>query len=72
MTNKRLKTLLKKAEEVTSASHHPCHAPNPIDDRTLDAPLFPPINQWGQLPYPLEDHYYAQTRAQQTAVLSTT
>ena len=54
VTNKRLKTLFKNAEEVTSASHHPCHAPNPIDDRTLDAPLFPPINQWGQLPYPIE------------------
>ena len=54
VTHKRLKTLFKNAEEVTSASHHPCHAPKPIDDRTLDAPLFPPINQWGQLPYPIE------------------
>ena len=54
VTHKRLKTLFKDAEEVTAASHHPCHAPKPIDDRTLDAPLFPPINQWGQLPYPLE------------------
>ena len=54
VTNKRLKTLFKNAEEVTAASHHPCLAPNPIDDRTLDAPLFPPINQWGHLPYPLE------------------
>ena len=54
VTNKRLKTLFKNAEEVTSASHHPCHAPKPIDDRTLDAPLFPPINQWGHLPYPIE------------------
>ena len=53
-THKRLKTLFKDAEEVTSASHHPCHAPKPIDDRTLDAPLFPPINQWGQLPFPIE------------------
>ena len=52
--HKRLKTLFKDAEEVTSASHHPCHAPKPIDDRTLEAPLFPPINQWGQLPFPLE------------------
>ena len=52
--HKRLKTFFKDAEEVTSASHHPCHAPKPIDDRTLDAPLFPPINQWGQLPFPIE------------------
>jgi len=28
--------------------------PQPIDARTLDAPLFPPINQWGHLPYPIE------------------
>ena len=54
VTNKRVKKLLKDAEEVTSASHHPCHAPNPIDDRTMDAPLFTPINQWGQLPFPIE------------------
>ena len=54
VTHKRLKTLFKNAEEVTAASHHPCHAPKPIDDRTLDAPLFPPINQWGQLPHPIE------------------
>ena len=54
VTHKRLKTLLKNAEEVTPDSHHPCHAPKPIDAGTLNAPLFPPINQWGQLPYPIE------------------
>ena len=54
VTHKRLKALFKDAEEVTADSHHPCHIPKPIDDRTLDAPLFPPINQWGQLPYPIE------------------
>jgi hypothetical protein len=53
-THKRLKTLFKDAEEVTADSHHPCSAPKPIDPRTLDAPLFPPINQWGHLPYPIE------------------
>ena len=52
--HKRLKTFFKNVEEVTSASHHSCQAPRPFDDRTLDAPLFPPINQWGQLPYPIE------------------
>ncbi len=51
--HKRLPALLKKAEEVTADSHHPCHAPKPIDARTLDAPLFPPINQWGHLPLPI-------------------
>ena len=54
VTGKRVKKLLKDAEEATPASHHSCHAPHPIDDRTLDAPLFPPINQWGQMPYPIE------------------
>jgi len=45
-----VKKLLRDAEVVTVAGHHPCHAPKPIDDKTLDAPLFPPINQWGHLP----------------------
>jgi len=48
-----VKKLLKDAEEVTSASHLPCQAPKPIDDKTLDAVLFPPINQWGHLPLPI-------------------
>ncbi len=52
--HKNVKTLLKKAEVVSADSHHSCHVPKPIDDKTLDAPLFPPINQWGQLPYPIE------------------
>ncbi len=52
--HKRLKTLFKDAKEVTPDSHHPCHAPKPIDDKTLDVPLFPPINQWGHLPFPIE------------------
>ena len=52
--HKRLKTLFKDAEEVTPDSHHPCHAPKPIDLQTLEAVLFPPINQWGHLPFPLE------------------
>ena len=54
VTHKRVKKLLKDADEVTSDSHHSCQAPKPIDGRTLDAPLFPPINQWGHLPFPLE------------------
>ena len=52
--HKSVKDLLKKAEEVTADSHHSCQVPKPIDDKTLEAPLFPPINQWGHLPYPLE------------------
>jgi len=48
-----LKTLLKDAEVVTAGSHHPCRNPKPIDDRTLDSVLFPPINQWRHLPLPI-------------------
>ncbi len=51
--HKRVKKLLKDAEEVTGASHHSCRSPKPIDARILDAPLFPPINQWGHLPLPI-------------------
>ena len=53
-THKRVKALFKDAEEVTADSHHPCRSPKPIDPRTLEAVLFPPINQWGQMPFPLE------------------
>jgi hypothetical protein len=52
-TFKSVKTLLKDAKVVMPGSHHPCHAPKPIDDRTLDTVLFPPINQWGHLPLPI-------------------
>jgi len=51
--HRRVKKLLKDAKEVTSDSHHSCQAPRPIDDKTLDAVLFPPINQWGHLPLPI-------------------
>ncbi len=53
-TFKSVKKLLKDTKAVTTASHHPCHAPKPFDPRTSDAVLFPPINQWGQMPFPLE------------------
>ena len=53
-THKRVKALFKKAEEVTADSHHPCRSPKPIEPRTLEAVLFPPINQWGQMLFPLE------------------
>ena len=52
VTHKRVTKLLKDAKEVTAASHHSCQAPQPFDDRTLDVLLFPPINQWGQMPFP--------------------
>ncbi len=52
--HKSLPDLLKKAEVVTADGHHPCHTPKPIDDKTMNAVLFPPINRWGQMPFPLE------------------
>jgi hypothetical protein len=52
-TNQALADLLTGAEEVTAASHHPCQAPKPFDDRTLAVALFPPINRWGHLPEPI-------------------
>jgi hypothetical protein len=53
-THKSVKTLIEKAKAVTADGYHPCHTPKLIDQRTLEAPLLPPINQWGQMPYPLE------------------
>jgi len=53
-TFKSVKALFKDADSVTADSHHPCRSPKPIDRRTLEAVLFPPINQWGQMPFPLE------------------
>ena len=52
--HKNVKTLLEKAEVVSADSHHSCQVPKPIDPRTLKVVLFPPINQWGHLPYPIE------------------
>jgi len=51
--HKNVKKLLKHAEGATAGSHHPCLEPKPIDDRTLGAPMFPPINQWRHLPLPI-------------------
>jgi hypothetical protein len=53
VTFKSVKKLLKDADVVTAASHHPCRSPKPVDDKTLYAPLFPAINQWGHLPLPI-------------------
>ena len=41
--------LTQKAKDVSENSHHPCKAPQPIDPRTLEVSLFPPIDQWGHL-----------------------
>jgi hypothetical protein len=41
--------LTHRAKDVTENSHHPCRTPQPIDPKTLQVSLFPPINQWGHL-----------------------
>ncbi len=41
--------LTQKAKGVSEHSHHPCKAPQPIDPKTLEVSLFPPIDQWGHL-----------------------
>jgi len=46
--------LLKNAHQVTAASRHPCRSPKPIRAKTSPVSLFPPINQWGHLPLPLQ------------------
>ncbi len=42
--------LLKRAKDVTDASHHPCRHPKPIDDKTLAVPLFPTDQPMGTPP----------------------
>jgi len=41
--------LTNRAKEVTENSQHPCRVPQPIDPKTLEVSLFPPIDQWGHL-----------------------
>ena len=53
-THKRVRTLIEKAKEVTADGEHSCRSPKPIDPRTSQVVLLPPINQWGQMPFPLE------------------
>ncbi len=41
-----------KAEAVTGESPHLCRSSKQFDAATLGVPLFPPIDQWGALPFP--------------------
>ena len=63
-----LPTLLSRAKTVTPGSLHQCGRPEPIHSRTTGAALFPPINQWGQFPYPLRpmSRHAAATLTRQT------
>lgn len=65
---------LATAKPVTSAGHHPCRAPKPIDPRRLEVALFPPINQWGHFAVqmrPLTPHAISrQARQPETGLLA--
>jgi hypothetical protein len=41
-----------KAEAVTGESPHLCRSSRELDAATTVVPLFPPIDQWGALPFP--------------------
>jgi len=41
-----------RAEAVTGASPHLCRSKRKLDDATAVVTLFPPIDQWGALPFP--------------------
>jgi hypothetical protein len=43
-----------KAYRLTAASPHLCQSGRGFNDATSLAPLFPPIDQWGALPFPLQ------------------
>jgi hypothetical protein len=40
------------ADPVTAESPHACRSDLTLDAATLSAPLLPPINQWGAMPFP--------------------
>ena len=43
-----------KAEQVTELSPHLCRSTKALDEATTAVPVFPPIDQWGTLPFPLQ------------------
>ncbi len=49
-----MRRLFKKAPVVTSESGHVCREPEPATAKTLAVPFFPPINQWGHFPLPIQ------------------
>ena len=49
-----LKAAVGKTERLTDASPHLCRSNKKLNKATTTAPLIPPINQWGALPFPLE------------------
>jgi len=43
-----------KAVPVTPESPHLCRSTKAVDETTAAVPVFPPIDQWGALPFPLQ------------------
>ncbi len=52
-SNRALTEVLKTADPVTDTSPHLCRSTRGIDDATRAAPLLPPIDQWGYVPFPV-------------------
>jgi hypothetical protein len=49
-----MKVAVGKANLLTDESPHLCRSSKKLNEATTTAPLFPSINQWGALPFPLE------------------
>jgi hypothetical protein len=49
-----IRDAIDKSEVETSESPHLCRSTKTLDERTTKMPLFPPIDQWGALPFPLQ------------------
>jgi hypothetical protein len=49
-----MKAAVGQANLLTAESPHLCRSNKKLNAATTTAPLFPPINQWGALPFPLE------------------
>ena len=49
-----LKEAVGKADPLTDESPHLCRSNKMLHEATLTVPLFPPIDQWGALPFPLQ------------------
>ena len=45
---------INKSETVTGKSPHLCRSTKKLDNAATVVPLFPPIDQWGALPFPLQ------------------
>jgi hypothetical protein len=53
-SNRVVAGVLKKAEPLDNRSPHLCRSTRTVDAATLTAPLLPPIDQWGYVPFPVQ------------------